>query len=398
MDYESLIPYLSESIRANYNDIKNIRSATDKLNVVVDALYDQFLKHSKSSVTEITPLATTPTPKTKRTISKLWYAVIATVCALGLVGGLAAVLVTSNSGAPPTPPYPIITPTQDALNNQDKDALIELYHATNGPNWRNNTGWLTHPNSCTWYGVECDGWEHRVMELRLVANNLSGTIPKNITKMMHVRVIVLSNNTLHGTIPDEITTLRELKRLDLSHNRLEGTIPQEIGNMPLLRVLYLNHNNLTGRIPYTVAETNTIQDLNLSNNQLGSFLTDFIGNIRFLDLSFNQIYGLLPMFSASISHLNLESNHFSGPTWKLESLSQIEDLNIGHNKLSGEFRLTEAQYRQIVMIDIAFNMFTSFAADGIQNWSGRVLCDISHNNFTCPLDTVVNTRCYNSCR
>jgi len=33
-------------------------------------------------------------------------------------------------------------------------ALTDLYNATNGPQWKNNTNWLLG-DPCTWYGVSC---------------------------------------------------------------------------------------------------------------------------------------------------------------------------------------------------------------------------------------------------
>jgi len=45
------------------------------------------------------------------------------------------------------------------------EALVAFYESTNGPDWSNNTGWLTSDTPCSWYGVTCTG-EH-VTELRL---------------------------------------------------------------------------------------------------------------------------------------------------------------------------------------------------------------------------------------
>jgi len=36
-----------------------------------------------------------------------------------------------------------------------RDALMELYSATDGANWKNNSGWGSTANYCTWYGVQC---------------------------------------------------------------------------------------------------------------------------------------------------------------------------------------------------------------------------------------------------
>ena len=48
----------------------------------------------------------------------------------------------------------------------DKQALIALYNATDGPNWNYSDYWLTDPPIWAWYGVTVDA-EGRVTELDL---------------------------------------------------------------------------------------------------------------------------------------------------------------------------------------------------------------------------------------
>lgn len=37
----------------------------------------------------------------------------------------------------------------------NRDALMDLYHATSGASWTNNAGWGSSADYCSWYGVEC---------------------------------------------------------------------------------------------------------------------------------------------------------------------------------------------------------------------------------------------------
>ena len=60
--------------------------------------------------------------------------------------------------------------------SSDRDALIEFYHATHGPNWTNNTNWLSDKPLGEWHGVTTDE-NGQVCELGVNNNNLSGTIP-----------------------------------------------------------------------------------------------------------------------------------------------------------------------------------------------------------------------------
>ena len=40
-----------------------------------------------------------------------------------------------------------------AQTNNDRDALVAFYHATDGPNWTNNENWLSDQPLDTWHGV-----------------------------------------------------------------------------------------------------------------------------------------------------------------------------------------------------------------------------------------------------
>ena len=55
----------------------------------------------------------------------------------------------------------------------DREALVALYNATDGPNWVNNTNWLSDEPLREWHGVQI-GESGRVVDVFLYANNLIG--------------------------------------------------------------------------------------------------------------------------------------------------------------------------------------------------------------------------------
>ena len=61
----------------------------------------------------------------------------------------------------------------------DRDILIALYQATDGPNWVNSENWLTDAPLGDWYGVDTDG-SGRVVRLDLAENELTGSIPPEL--------------------------------------------------------------------------------------------------------------------------------------------------------------------------------------------------------------------------
>ncbi|KAK9913942.1 hypothetical protein M0R45_037741 [Rubus argutus] len=83
----------------------------------------------------------------------------------------------------------------------------------------------------------------------LSANAISGEIPEELTDLIGLRALNLSENLLTGRIPSQIGNMGQLESIDLSMNRLHGEIPASMTRMTSLSHLNLSHNNLTGRIP-----------------------------------------------------------------------------------------------------------------------------------------------------
>ena len=64
----------------------------------------------------------------------------------------------------------------------DRAALVALYRATDGPNWRESWNWLTDQPLGEWYGVQTDD-AGRVVALSLLANDLAGSLPPELGRL-----------------------------------------------------------------------------------------------------------------------------------------------------------------------------------------------------------------------
>ena len=120
---------------------------------------------------------------------------------------------------------------------QDSLALVAFYNSTGGPNWTNNSNWLTGPVS-TWYGVTVQ--EGRVTELKVYSNNLNGTLPNELGQLNKLIKITLSNNqNLTGSIPENVFYINSLVWLAIGNCSLTGIIPNSIGNCSFMKSLSL---------------------------------------------------------------------------------------------------------------------------------------------------------------
>ena len=132
--------------------------------------------------------------------------------------------------------------------SSDREVLVTLYHAADGPNWRNSTNWLSDAPLNEWHHVSADS-KGRVTRLDLSDNQLTGEIPPELGTLANLESLNLRGNELGGEIPAELGTLANLELLDLSDNQLTGEIPAELGTLAKLAGLYINGNQLSGEIP-----------------------------------------------------------------------------------------------------------------------------------------------------
>ena len=117
----------------------------------------------------------------------------------------------------------------------DRAALVELYDATTGSNWSNNTNWKSDESLDTWYGVTTGGGG-RVTLLELPGNNLTGEIPDRsldrdvpiVGVLKSLRVLNLRDNALSGRIPSALANFENLNALDLRYNYFTGPIPTDL--------------------------------------------------------------------------------------------------------------------------------------------------------------------------
>ena len=144
--------------------------------------------------------------------------------------------------------FAVLPPVGTPPPSPDRDTLVALYNATDGPNWPNNGGWLTNAPISEWHGVTTND-SGRVTRLELSENQLTGEIPAGLGNLANLTGLYLNNNQLSGEIPAGLGNLTNLTRLYLNNNQLSGEIPAELGNLANLTRLYLSNNQLTGCVP-----------------------------------------------------------------------------------------------------------------------------------------------------
>ncbi len=248
----------------------------------------------------------------------------------------------------------------------DRAALVALYHATDGPNWRNRTNWLSDAPLNEWHGITTDG-SGRVVTVDLFLNGLAGSMPPELGNLTALRTLTLSGSSLSGPIPSELGRLANLEKLNLIVNRLSGSIPPELGNLHKLRLLTLSANQLTGTIPPQLGRLANLEKLVLTDNQLSGAIPTELGNLhklQLLTLRANQLSGAIPPQLGRLANLEklvLADNQLSGAIPpELGGLTNLEELDLSENVLTGSIPPELGSLTNLRILNLFDNRLSSY--------------------------------------
>ena len=260
---------------------------------------------------------------------------------------------------------PVLLLTQVAADNalgipdSEYDALVALYNATDGPNWTNNTNWLSE--NTPWYGVTVEDG--------------------------HVDYLGLADNNLSGNLPPELGDLRGMHVLDLSQNHLTGPIPPELADIPYLNAVYLGWNQLSGPIPTELCTSNALNTLHLAANQLGGTIPTALGeNLELLDLSGTGLTGTIPSELGDLLHLQwlrIGKNQLTGAIpVELGRLGQLKDLSLDGNQLNGQIPTQLGDLVSLSALSLSRNQLTGPIPQQLGNLTSLLFLGLTDNHLT----------------
>ena len=145
----------------------------------------------------------------------------------------------------------------------ERDVLDIFYNALDGDNWENNQGWKSDKPICDWHGVECR-YGDSVQAIRLGANNLKGTPPKEIFLLRQLHILWLHSNPIKFDF-DGIDRALNLVDLRLDATGLSDTYG--IQNAKQLRNLNLNYNQISGSFPTELLGLQDLETLSIVDNE-----------------------------------------------------------------------------------------------------------------------------------
>ncbi|KAG5405776.1 hypothetical protein IGI04_011895 [Brassica rapa subsp. trilocularis] len=284
------------------------------------------------------------------------------------------------------------------LPKQEVDALRAVATALKKSNWKFNVnpcdltssdgGWR-NPNAGKGFEdavtCNCSSTVCHVTSIVLKAQDLQGSLPKELAGLPFLQEIDLSRNYLNGSIPPEWGTL-PLVNISLLGNRISGPIPKEIGNITTLTSLVLEFNQisgklppelgnlqkierillssnyLTGDIPSTFSKLTTLTDFRISDNQFIGVIPDFIKNWTELGKLVIQASGLVGTIPSTIGPLgkltDLRISDLNGPGSPfppLQNMTSLKTLILRNSNLTGELPAYLGSITTLKLLDLSFN-------------------------------------------
>ncbi|KAI3905976.1 hypothetical protein MKW98_022405 [Papaver atlanticum] len=247
----------------------------------------------------------------------------------------------------------------------------------------------------------------KYLRLLKLANlkRLTGTIPPELGKLLHLTDLLLSSNQLKGSIPASFQNLHKLNQLSLNDNLLSRSIPSTIGFLKNLDFLRLHNNMLTGKLPDSLGNLTNLYVLSASNNRLTGKIPPSLSNLicpipceliklnatlDSLYLSFNPLSLVnIPSWISkmSLGELHLARTGLLGELPEWLSSTSLLDLDLSSNMLAGVLPAWIGNITSLVSLNISNNGFHSDIPIELMNLYLQNL-DLHSNNFTGGLGSI----------
>ncbi|XP_061370404.1 probable LRR receptor-like serine/threonine-protein kinase At1g07650 [Gastrolobium bilobum] len=234
------------------------------------------------------------------------------------------------------------------LNSEEVKALKEIGRKIGKKDWdfgvdpcSGKGNWNGSDNNRKGFesSVMCDcSFNHNsschVVSISLKAQNLSGTLSSEFSKLRYLKLLDLSRNIITGSIPQQWATMR-LVEISFMGNRLSGPFPTVLTNITTLKNLSIEGNLFSGFIPTEIEKLINLEKLILSSNAFtGAFPSALSKLTKLTDLRIgdNNFFGTIPDFISKltlIEKLHIHGCSLEGPIpSSISALTRLTDLRI----------------------------------------------------------------------
>ncbi|XP_062102291.1 receptor-like protein EIX2 isoform X1 [Humulus lupulus] len=191
--------------------------------------------------------------------------------------------------------------------------------------------------------LACNNSSLEILNLSQTIQN--GPLPRDLSRLLHLRELDVSNNKFNDTLPESIGKLTSLELLDISNNSFIGFVSEtHLEKLSKLKHLDLSSNSLTLKMNITWVPPFQLQYINLRSCMIGPQFPSWLqtqSNISQIDLSSSGIADVIPEWffnmTSNLENLDLSSNLINStlPNSLLESNNKSPYVNLSSNNFHG---------------------------------------------------------------
>lgn len=196
------------------------------------------------------------------------------------------------------------------VDDNEREALIEFYKATNGDEWTRNDNWCSDKPVGEWYGVEIHSDEYNgevisfVGKLSLGNNNLNGEINNELKRLSKLTWLELHNNLLTSV---DVSESNALTILTCNNNPIVSlSTPLNVGSLDCSDTLISELD---------VSDHTQLSVLNCSNTNISELNLSRLNDLCILNCAGTKIVGLNLDGLTKLTHLDCSAKTLSTISW-----------------------------------------------------------------------------------
>ncbi|OWF41371.1 Chondroadherin-like protein [Mizuhopecten yessoensis] len=227
--------------------------------------------------------------------------------------------------------------------------------------------------------LSCDVFNNIIPELQILNldDNLLDYFPAcSLNTLWRLRTLTLSRNFIQ-CIPEH-SMPGFLTHLDVSNNKiysLSSDLSTDVHNKNQLKTLIIRGNNLRRINENKLNQFSSLKYLDASENQL-----DYINSVSFLSSG------------SQLRDINLSHNQLTGTVWLcLEYTLEVRNLNLSHNLIELVNETTLSNMKSLQKLEISYNILTSVGPAFVDQ-KDILLLLFQHNAITSVSRELFSTR------
>ena len=166
-------------------------------------------------------------------------------------------------------------PAAAASAETDRYALMAVYNASDGANWKESRRWDLSKDMKDWPGVKLNS-DGRVIELSITNGTVSTVdweLPAEIAYLTELEIFQAVGSRVKGDFPEFLYGLTKLTKIVVNGNNITGSLSAKVSQWPELTNLYVNNNPaFGGTLPVELSGLKKLINLNISQTAISGAL------------------------------------------------------------------------------------------------------------------------------